>query len=215
MKNNEEKIITFGLAKICVASDFNIVDDINIPSPCVVSQAVRVHLQNSRQGTVACKSRAELVSRSNKKPWKQKGTGKARAGSPRSPLWRGGGVCFGPQARTRVLYINKKMNKNSMKYLFLDLLDAQKVVSIDFTFDIRSTKKAYELLKLNNLHDKKIVFLYDVLDVDTYYSFANLNLVQLVSFDAIHSYILANDNYFVYLNKDDNRLKDVVNAWLV
>lgn len=215
MRNNEEKIITSGLAKICLVSDFNIIDDIKMTSPCVVSQAVRVHLQNSRQGTVACKSRAELVSRSNKKPWKQKGTGKARAGSPRSPLWRGGGVCFGPQARTRVLYINKKMNKNSMRYLFLDLLDNKKIISIDFNFDMRSTKKAYELLKLNNLHDKKIVFLYDVLDVDVYYSFANLNLVKLVSFDAIHSYILANDNYFVYLNKDDNQLKDVVNAWLV
>ena len=63
---------------------------------------IRSLLQNWRQGTVACKGRSD-VGYSNKKPWKQKGTGRARAGSARSPLWRGGGVIFGPQPRTRVL----------------------------------------------------------------------------------------------------------------
>src|ERR1700731_1034429 len=60
--------------------------------------AIRVLLQNWRQGTVGCKDRSE-VWRTGKKPWKQKGTGRARAGTPRSPLWRGGGIIFGPQAR--------------------------------------------------------------------------------------------------------------------
>lgn len=212
---NKENIIASVGSKVCVASDFNISDDIIVGSPTLVSQAVRVHRQNSRQGTVACKSRSDLTSRSNKKPWKQKGTGKARAGSPRSPLWRGGGVCFGPQARTRTLYINKKMNKGGMKYLFLSMIDNEQIISINFDVVKRSTKEAYEALKLNNLHDKKIIFLYDGLDIDTYYSFANLSLVKLVSFDSIYPYILANDNYLVYLNKDDKQFKDVVNAWLV
>src|SRR3990167_8761361 len=65
---------------------------------------VRVLLQNGRQGTVACKGRSD-VAFSNKKPWKQKGTGRARAGSARSPVWRKGGVIFGPQARVRKLSI--------------------------------------------------------------------------------------------------------------
>jgi large subunit ribosomal protein L4 len=71
------------------------------------AMAVRALLQNWRQGTVACKGRSD-VSFSNKKPWKQKGTGRARAGSARSPLWRGGGVAFGPQPRTRTLKITKE-----------------------------------------------------------------------------------------------------------
>jgi large subunit ribosomal protein L4 len=207
-----KKIIT---VKVCTASDFNISDDTMVVSPIVISQSVRVHLQNSRQGTLGCKSRSDLISRSNKKPWKQKGTGKARAGSPRSPLWRGGGVCFGPQARTRTLYINKKMNKGGMKYLFLNILDAARIISMDFDINQRSTKEAYNALKMNNLHNKKIILFYDAMDVDTYYSFANLELVKLVSFDSIFSYVLANDNYFLYLNKNDKQFKDVVNAWLV
>ena len=210
---NKENVVVSSGSKVCVAGDFNISDDTMVVSPVVVSHAVRVHLQNSRQGTVACKSRSDLVSRSNKKPWKQKGTGKARAGSPRSPLWRGGGVCFGPQPRTRVLYINKKMNKAGMKYLFLSMLDNARVISIDFDVNKRSTKEAYNALRQNNLHDKKIIFLYDGMEVDTYYSFANLPLVKLVSFDSIYPYILANDNYLVYLNKNDKQFKDVVNAW--
>ena len=72
---------------------------------------VKALMQNWRQGTVACKGRADVTSRSNKKPWKQKGTGRARAGSPRSPLWRGGGVIFGPQPRVRKLSLNQGTKK--------------------------------------------------------------------------------------------------------
>ena len=67
---------------------------------------IRTLRQNWRQGTVGCKGRSD-VSFSNKKPWKQKGTGRARAGSARSPLWRGGGVIFGPQPRVRVLRLQR------------------------------------------------------------------------------------------------------------
>src|SRR5690242_19063445 len=68
-------------------------------APHAISDYVRALLQNWRQGTVWSRGRAD-VSFSNKKPWKQKGTGRARAGSPKSPLWKGGGVIFGPQERT-------------------------------------------------------------------------------------------------------------------
>jgi large subunit ribosomal protein L4 len=208
-------VIKKSSSAVCVASDFGIHTDLMVASPLVISQAVRVHLQNSRQGTVGCKSRSDLTSRSNKKPWKQKGTGKARSGTPRSPLWRGGGVCFGPQARTRKLAMPKKMNRSGLKYLFLSLLDDKKIISLDFVFEKRSTKNAYEALKQNNLHNKKVILLYDVNDVDTFYSFANIPTINLVSFDSLYPYILANDNYLVYLNKNDKQFKDVVNTWLI
>ena len=73
-------------------------------TPVGFSTWIRSLRQNWRQGTVGCKGRSD-VAHSNKKPWKQKGTGRARAGSPRSPLWRGGGVTFGPQARVRTLAV--------------------------------------------------------------------------------------------------------------
>jgi large subunit ribosomal protein L4 len=97
--------------------------DVAVPvSPEHVTQQfatwVRTLMQNWRQGTVGVKGRSD-VARSNKKPWKQKGTGRARAGSARSPLWRGGGVTFGPQLRSRKLSVSKKTkNKKRFCYAF-------------------------------------------------------------------------------------------------
>ena len=94
------------------AKDVNFVEPNNENKSSVgFSIWVRALLQNWRQGTVGSKDRSE-VSFSNKKPWKQKGTGRARAGSARSPLWRGGGVVFGPQPRTRVLKTGKQVKRN-------------------------------------------------------------------------------------------------------
>ena len=81
-------------------------------SPVTFARAIRVLLQNWRQGTVGCKSRGE-VAFANRKPWRQKGTGRARVSSLRSPLWRKGGVIFGPQARVRKLFINNKLLLNN------------------------------------------------------------------------------------------------------
>ena len=93
------------------ASDLNIEGARKEISPVAMAVYVRSLLQNWRQGTVACKGRSD-VAYSNKKPWKQKGTGRARAGSARSPLWRGGGVIFGPQPRTRVLKAGKQLKRS-------------------------------------------------------------------------------------------------------
>ena len=91
-------------------------------SPICFAIAVRALRQNWRQGTVACKDRGSLISRSNKKPWKQKGTGRARAGSPRSPIWRGGGVTFGPQPRVHEINVTKKMKNNALNALLYDFI---------------------------------------------------------------------------------------------
>lgn len=200
--------------KICNGDDFAITDDIIVSSPMVIAQSIRVHLQNSRQGTVGCKGRAELTSRSNKKPWRQKGTGRARSGTPRSPLWRGGAVCFGPQMRSRKLFISKKMNKSALKYLFLDLLDTQKIISIKTNFSVYSTKKAQEFLIENQLNTKKILFLYDNSDFEAYYSFSNIKNVTMLSFDSIYPYAIANDSYILYLEKNETQFKEMVNKWL-
>src|SRR5579863_8752187 len=77
-------------------------------TPASFSTWIRVLAKNWQQGTVACKGRSD-VAYTNRKPSKQKGTGRARAGSARSPLWKGGGVIFGPQARVRTLKMARKM----------------------------------------------------------------------------------------------------------
>src|ERR1700733_5875246 len=73
-------------------------------TPISFSTWIRVLAKNWQQGTVACQGRSD-VAYTNRKPWKQKGTGRARAGSARSPLWKGGGVIFGPQARVRTMKV--------------------------------------------------------------------------------------------------------------
>src|SRR3990170_8981839 len=78
-----------------------------------ISTWVRVLVHNWHQGTVGVKGRSD-VAFSGKKPWKQKGTGRARAGTARSPLWRGGGVIFGPQAKVKTLRVSQKQKKNVM-----------------------------------------------------------------------------------------------------
>jgi large subunit ribosomal protein L4 len=93
------------------------------PNEHLLAEAVRIHLSNSRQGTSNTKTRGE-VSGGGKKPWKQKGTGRARAGSTRSPIWRHGGITFGPRSnRNWELKINKKAKTQA---LFMSLSDKTK-----------------------------------------------------------------------------------------
>lgn len=206
--NNSESINSKVI--VCGMSDFNLneMDDMSV----CVSQSIRAHRQNSRQGTLGCKGRAELTSRSNKKPWKQKGTGRARAGTPRSPLWRGGGVSHGPNMRVRKLYVSKSMKSNANLFLLSNLIKNEKLVSLDWMPN-RSCSSAFKVLKNNKLEDKKIIVLYDVSDYETYFSFSNLKNVALVSFDAVHAYVIAHDCHLVFLEKDRSKFKSLVESW--
>lgn len=86
-------------------------------APHIVHRALRLQMANSRQGTASSKTRAE-VRGGGRKPWRQKGTGRARAGSIRSPLWRGGGVIFGPKPRNYSHKINKKERRLALRTAF-------------------------------------------------------------------------------------------------
>ena len=84
------------------------------PNPVAVHEVVKNHLANCRQGTQSALTRAE-VSGGGRKPWRQKGTGRARAGSNRSPVWRGGAILFGPQPRKYDFKVNKKIRKLALR----------------------------------------------------------------------------------------------------
>jgi len=179
------------------------------------SLAVRSLLQNWRQGTVACKGRAD-VNRSNKKPWKQKGTGRARAGTARSPLWRGGGVIFGPQMRTRQLKITKQTRKNVFTSLLFDFAENQKIACLNWTFseDRPKTKIAYNLLREANLGQSNVTLFLSADDFITRASFMNIPSVRVLFFDQPNAFELAGTQYWVFLQKDKNQFQEMVSRWL-
>ncbi len=172
---------------------------------------VRSLLQNWRQGTVGVKGRAD-ISRSTKKPWKQKGTGRARAGSARSPLWRGGGVTFGPQKRVKTLMVPKKVKKQVLAQLIADRIKDKQVVIVDWQVkgDKPSTKQASELLKKVALTQKKVTLLLSPDDVLTFASFMNIPNVQALLFDQTNAYDLANSDIWLVLKKDFDAFKKMV-----
>ncbi len=180
------------------------------------SMVVRALRQNWRQGTVACKERSDLVSRSNKKPWKQKGTGRARAGSPRSPLWRGGGVSFGPHARVRTLKVPAQLKRSVCNNLLFDFVASKKVVCFDCepVTDTPRTAAVYTLLKNASLDGKKIAIFLSVHDALLRASCGNIRGVRILSFDELNAYALADNDYWVFFSKDFDRFKEMTAQWI-
>ena len=172
--------------------------------------------QGWRQGTVASKDRSKITSRSNKKPWKQKGTGRARAGSARSPLWRGGGVTFGPQPRTRTLKLGKKQRRGVIRTLFLNRIAEKKVAMLDWSLstDAPKTAEAFKVLKQAGLHNKKITLFLPFGDSLNYASFANMANVRIMFFDQPTSFNLATSEMLVCLKKDVDSFKKMVAQWI-
>ncbi len=189
--------------------DFNL-EITNNPS-MALALSVKVHRQNSRQGTVACKDRSMLISRSNKKPWRQKGTGKARAGTPRSPIWRGGAVSHGPQKRVRKLDIPKKIVNSAFRYVISEKKNNNQIFMLSWIPN-KSCKSANLILKDGKIGNKIILF-YKIDDQDAYNSFANLSSVSLVSYGAVNPFFLAKIGSIVFLEKDKDLFYSMVKSW--
>lgn len=176
---------------------------------------VRVLHQNGRQGTVACKGRSD-VARSNRKPWKQKGTGRARAGTFRSPLWRGGGVIFGPMMRSRMLRVPQGVKKAAMADAITALLKSKNVLCLATEINSQEpkTKLARAILVEAGIADKRVALLVSANDVLTQASFANLPNVELLLFDQLNIIDLANSQSVVFFEKDFDAFKNMVSRWI-
>jgi large subunit ribosomal protein L4 len=112
-----------------------------------VYQVVCSQLASRRRGTSSTKGRSE-VSGGGKKPWRQKGTGNARVGTTRSPIWRGGGIVFGPKPRDYSFSVPKKMRKAALRSVLTSKMQESKLVVVDrFDFDKPSTKRMAGILK--------------------------------------------------------------------
>jgi len=184
-------------------------------TPASFSTWVRVLAKNWRQGTVACQGRAD-VSHTNRKPWKQKGTGRARAGSARSPVWRGGGVIFGPQARVRTVTIPRQMKRKVLLTMLANNLDQKNVVCADWELSSErpKTAEAQQLVDSVGLANKKIVLFVAPYDFHSALSFANIPNVRPLSFDQANAYDLANSDCWLFLKKDFDHFKGMVSQWI-
>ena len=147
----------------------------------VVHQVVTVQLGNLRQGTHDTKGRSE-VSGGGAKPWRQKGTGRARQGSIRATQWVGGGVPFGPTPRSHNRRLNNKEVKLAMRSVLSGKLrDGELTVVDNYGFDKPCTKQAVAMLKALGLEGKRVTLVVADDDIFTYLSFRNVETVRLVA----------------------------------
>ena len=154
----------------------------------LVHQAVVSYMAGSRQGSSKQKTRSE-VRGGGKKPYRQKGTGRARAGTIRSPLWRGGGVAFAATPRDYSKKINKKMYRAALRSIFSELLRQGKLVAIETpVLEKPKTKEIAKFLKDFSL--SKVLFITDNFDSNFYLSARNIPNVDVITVKEINPVIL-------------------------
>ena len=150
------------------------------PNEDAVHRAILSEMENSRQGTHGSKSRG-MVRGGGKKPWKQKGRGVARAGTTRSPLWRGGGTVFGPQPHQYEYKLPKKIKRLARRSILSEKLKNKKIIVLnEFSIDEPKTKKTIDLLINLDVHEKKILVLTGNLTEDLILSMRNLPNIALL-----------------------------------
>ena len=145
----------------------------------LIDQAVVSFMASSRQGSAKQKNRSE-VRGGGKKPYRQKGTGRARAGTIRSPLWRGGGVTFASRPRDFSKKINKKMYRAAIKSIFSELVRQNRLVAIEKpTLKKPKTKEVANFL--NEFSLSKVLIITDELDMNLYLSARNIPNVDVIT----------------------------------
>lgn len=157
------------------------------PNDAVLYDALRLARNNQRQGTADTKTRSE-VSGGGKKPWRQKGTGRARQGSTRAPHWPGGGIVFGPHPRSYAIKMNRKERRLALKSaLAYKALESNLIVVDSFNIETSKTKDAKATLA-NFKTGKKVLIVVDELNDNLILSTRNLNNVLLLTVNEINTY---------------------------
>ncbi len=169
------------------------------PNKHAVYLDVKQYLANQRQGNHKAKERAEVAG-STRKIKKQKGTGTARAGSAKNPLFKGGGTVFGPRPRSYSFKLNKNLKRLARKSaLSLKVNESNLVVVEDFTFDTPSTKNFINVLKSLGLDNKKSLFVLGDANKNVYLSSRNLKVSSVVTTSEISTYAILNAKTLVLL----------------
>lgn len=167
------------------------------PNNHAVYLDVKQYLANQRQGTHKAKERAEVAG-STRKIKKQKGTGTARAGSAKNPLFKGGGTVFGPRPRSYSFKLNKSLKRLARKSAFsLKAKESNIVVVEDFNFETPNTKNFINVLKALGLENKKSLFVLGESNKNVYLSSRNLKASSVVTNSELSTYAILNANNLV------------------
>jgi len=178
----------------------------------LIWEAVKSYLGNQRQGTAAAKNRA-AVSGGGRKPWKQKGTGRARAGSNTSPLWPGGGVAFPPVPRDYTTQMNAKSRLRALcGALTARAKDGGVVIMDPPSLDQPKTKVMAELIRKVGLGEKKVLWVFDKMAEPALKSTRNLAKVHTTESRLLNTYALMNCDTLVLTEGGLKSLTERVNA---
>lgn len=170
----------------------------NNASESVVHTAVVSYLANQRQGTHSTKTRG-LVSGGGKKPWRQKKTGRARHGSIRSPIWRGGGIVFGPHPRDYSINLPKGMRKTALyKALTMKYADREVSVVDSLILDSPKTKKILEILRNLGLQDKTTLIVLSENDKNAILAARNIPTVDVINVAELNAYYVAAYDHILF-----------------
>ena len=178
-KSGKKQAGTMSVADSVFAAEFN--------EP-LVHQVLVSYMAGSRLGTKAQKSRSE-VRGGGRKPWRQKGTGRARVGTIRSPLWRGGGVTFATKSRDYSKKINKKMFRGAMRSIFSELVRQKRFICVD-EFDVAESKTKLVKDKLDKLGLKEALIITEGLSENLYLGVRNIPKVDVMDTNEIDPYSL-------------------------
>ncbi|WP_310484805.1 50S ribosomal protein L4 [Chamaesiphon sp. VAR_48_metabat_403] len=178
----------------------------------IVHRALIRQTNNARQGTACAKTRAE-VRGGGRKPWKQKGTGRARAGSIRSPLWRGGGVIFGPKPKDYNMKMNRKERRLALRTAVMSRIEDTIVVQ-DFATNLAQpkTKEFVQAMTRWGVEvDSKVLIIVAEVEDNTLLSIRNIGNVKMISASGLNVFDLLNADQIVATAEAIAKIQEVYN----
>lgn len=180
----------------------------------LMAQAVRVYLANQRQGTASTKTRGQVTG-STRKIYRQKGTGRARHGSIKAPIFVGGGIVFGPSSRDFSLKLSKQMRRKALFSALSQKFVNEKILIVDINGVSGKTKEIYQMFKSLNLLGKKgkvnkVLFVLDA-NAETKQAAKNIEGVNIEPVKSINAYDVLNNSHLVIVK---NALTDIESTFL-
>ena len=178
------------------------------PNVTVMNDMVKAYLANQRQGTQSALTRAE-VSGGGKKPWRQKGTGRARQGSTRAPQWTHGGIVFAPKPRDYRFSVNKKVRRLAMKSAFSSKAKENEIIVVDsITMDEYKTKTIVAMLNAIGA-DKKALIVLPAVDSKVIKSANNIPGVKTAQVNTLNVYDILNADKLVIVKDAVSKIEEV------
>jgi len=181
--------------------------------PVLIAQALLAQLANARKAIANTKTRGE-VSGGGKKPWKQKGTGRARAGSTRSPLWIGGGITFGPTSeRNFSVRFPQKMRNAAIRMVLSQKATEEKIIVLDaLTLDKPSTKEFNQIITKLPFEAGRILLILTKVEPNIELSAANIPFVKIIKADNINLKDITNHKYILITTEGLDRMTKILSG---